>query len=188
MRTLKVLETQPQLYPCTLNISEPFPFFLLLKFTFFAICLSVTPFPLHFLYVYFVIWVQSLLFCSTRSLYPVNSITFCSAEHQDLQAAAKLASPAIYLQDKLSLFNQILVTETLLRFLFILFYRDPLVLPLFFPNFILHGHLLPVFPSIPSHFYLRNLNINLNSAEVIEKVTELPLITAWLSHSLSSNK
>lgn len=51
-----------------------------------------------FVYTYFVIWIQSLLFCSTRAIFAhcstVPITLFCQAKY--LHTGAKLASPAIY--------------------------------------------------------------------------------------------
>lgn len=54
-----------------------------------------------FAYTYFVIWIQSLLFCPTRTTFVPSEVHHSVlSSTQDLHAGAKLASPAIYLQNK----------------------------------------------------------------------------------------
>lgn len=54
-----------------------------------------------FAFSVFVIWVQSLLFCPTRTTFVPSEVHHSVlSSTQDLHAGAKLASPAIYLQNK----------------------------------------------------------------------------------------
>lgn len=147
VESLKVLgdtATPLSLYP---SASEPFPLSPLTDLLRVHICLDLptSSSPFHFLCLYIlVIWIQSRGFFAQLqlSLCPVKSIILCSVQQQDLHTGAKLASPAVYLQD--GLFNQIL--ETLLLSFFSSSCSAGTPYPSFFLSRYYFANLLIVFP------------------------------------------
>ena len=127
MGSLTVLgDTQLPCYPCTPMLVSPSPFPIGWG-TWGSHSLhspvSHPPVVRPFVDTYSVLWTQSLLFCSTGTVFvscKVCHSSFCPANRIYMQV---LSQHLLSYTCKINLFNQICVIETLLSFFFILFCR-----------------------------------------------------------------